>query len=210
MSVKGWLFDAYASSDKMVLWVKTDSGKCVRLTDSWSHSIYVAAENKQDLVALANNAAVQHYTKSSEFVSRYEKINDSKQSQVLKLALRDSSKASALASAIEDINFDKFRLYNVDILPAQAYFYERDLYPLAKCKVSDHNGKLSWQIDNNLKESDYDLPDFTISNLDVSLKQQGRLPRFTDKINEITLKLSNETIVIQSQTEQDALFDLMR
>src|SRR5581483_9597199 len=132
------------------------------------------------------------------------------QRQVLKLTLRDSTKATALASTIEDIDFDKYRLYNVDILPAQAYFYEHDLYTLAQCNVTENNGSLSWQINNDLKETDYELPDFTLASLDVSLKQQGRLPKFTDKINEITLKLANETIVIQSHDEQDALIDLMR
>ena len=56
--------------------------------------------------------------------------------QYCRLTLTDASKATSLANAIEDIDtHDRFRLYNVDILPAQAYFYEHDLFPLAKCKV---------------------------------------------------------------------------
>ena len=66
---------------------------------------------------------------------------------MLKLALSDSSKAVALANVIEDIDYDKYRLYNVDILPAQAYFYEHDLYTLAKCKVFEQsNSGLTWQV----------------------------------------------------------------
>lgn len=210
MTLAGWLFDAYARQDKMVFWLKNAEGKVTRLEDSWSHSIYVAADNKQGLANLARNAAVQHYAKDFEFVTKYEKITDHETRQVLKLTLRDSAKAVALANVVEDIDFDTYRLYNVDILPTQAYFYEHDLYTLAKCKVVQSNGKLTWQIDNDLKETDYDLPDFTIASLDVSLKQQGRLPKFTDTINEITLKLDNETIVIQKQSEQDALIELMR
>jgi len=207
---QGWLFDAYAQKDHMVFWVKTANGKCARLVDNWSHSIYVAADSRQDLVELANNAAVQHYAKDIEFVSKLERIKDSEQSQVLKLTLADSTKAVALANTIEDIDFEKYRLYNVDILPAQAYFYEHDLHTLAKCIVSESNGVLNWQIDNDLKDTDYDLPDFTMSSLDVSLKQQGRLPRFTDKIDTITLKLPSETIEIEHNSEQEALAELMR
>lgn len=194
----------------MVFWLKTENGKAVRLEDNWSHSIYAAADNKHELGQLLRNVAVMHYVKSAEFVSRYEKIKDNDQSQVLKLTLADSTKALALANVIEDIDYEKYRLYNVDILSPQAYFYEHDLYPLAKCKVSQDRGTLTWQVNDDLKNTDYDLPDFTIANLDVSLRQEGRLPRFTDKLASITLKLGTEVITIQRQLEQDTLYDLMR
>ena len=210
MTVSGWLFDAYAAKDKMVFWLKSENGKAVRLEDDWSHSIYVAADNKRDLNLIRDNQAVQHYAKSIDFVSRYEKIKDKEESQVLKLTLADSRNAVALANAIEDIDYERYRLYNVDILPPQAYFYEHDLYPLAKCKVTESNGKLTWRVTDDLKETDYDLPDFTIANLDVSLRQEGRLPRFTDKLDRISLKLDNEVITIQRQSEQDALYDFMQ
>jgi DNA polymerase elongation subunit (family B) len=209
LSVSGWLFDAYALKDKMILWLKTETGQAFRLEDSWSHSIYVAADNKRDLDRLASNNTIQHFAKSYEFVPRYERIKDHEKSQVLKLTLADSSKALALANVIEEIDYDKFRLYNVDILSAQAYFYEHDLYTTAKCKVEQSYDKLTWHVNNDLKETDYELPDFRIANLDVSIRQEGRLPRFTDRIDKITLKVNNEVIEIQKQSEQDALIELM-
>lgn len=209
MSISGWVFDAYALKDKMVFWLKTKNDKAVRLEDKWSHSIYVAADNKADLDRISTNEAVMHYCNATEFVSRYERIKDNDQSQVLKLTLADSTKAVALGNVIEDIDYEKYRLYNVDILPPQAYFYEHDLYPLARCKVTESNDKLVWQVTDDLKETNYELPDFTIANLTVSLKQHGRLPRFTDKIHAISLNLDDEMIAIQRQSEQDALADFM-
>lgn len=209
----GWLFDAYALKDKMVFWLKHENGKVTRLEDQWSHSVYVAADDTQDLMQLTRSETLHQYVKGFELVSRYERIADSQAKQVLKLTLFDSSKGVALANVIEDIESDKYRLYNIDILPPQAYFYEHDLYPLAKCNVvfSNNNGKLNWQVYNDLLETDYELPAFTIATLDVSLKQESRLPRFTDKINTISIKIDNETIIaIQRQSEQDSLADLMR
>jgi len=207
--VSGWLFDAYALTDKMIFWLKTSNGQAIRIEDNWSHSIYVAADKILDLKQLARNPAVQHYAKAIDFVSKYEKITDSEKSQVLKLTLADSKKAVALGNAIEDIDYEKFRLYNVDILPPQAYFYEHDLYPLAKCTAVKQDGKLSWQVSDDLKETDYELPDFSIAHFDVTLKQAGRLPKFTDKIDTITIKTHKDVITIQRQSEQDALTDLM-
>jgi hypothetical protein len=50
--VEWWLFDAYSLRDKMVFWVKQKNGNTNRLEDSWSNSIYVAADNKSDLKSI--------------------------------------------------------------------------------------------------------------------------------------------------------------
>lgn len=208
-TVSGWLFDAYALGDKMIIWLKTEKGRAIRLEDTWSHSIYVAADSRQALKKLARNAAVKHYAKECRIVAKKERAIDFATSNVLKLTLRDSAKAIALANCIEDIDFDTYRLYNVDILPPQAYFYEHDLYPLAKCTVKQHNDKLSWQFTDDLKEPDYDVPAFRIAHLGVSVNKTGLLPKYTDEIGSISIKINNESIEIQRQSERDMLADLM-
>jgi DNA polymerase, archaea type len=216
LTVSGWLFDAYHIKDRMVFWIKDENGRSInRLEDSWTPSIYVGSDSKTELEVLAENRAVQHYIKSYDFVSRHERIRDHEQSTVLQLTLANASKATSLANAIEDIDaHSRFRLYNVDILPTQAYFYEHDLFPLAKCKVDVRkDGKLEWLLDDNVRFTNYHLPEFKVVSLDVTTKQEGsRLPSFTDKIDTITIKLEdeNETIEIQEQSEEDTLSELMR
>jgi len=197
----------------MILWLKDEGGHAIRLEDHWTPSIYVGADNKADLDQLLNNPAVQHYIKSHDFVSRYERIRDYEQRTVLQLTLADSTKVVSLANTIEDIDVhDKFRLYNVDILPPPSYFYEHDLFPIAKCKANvKKNGKLEWQINDNVRHTDYQPPDFKVVSLDVTPKQEGRLPSLSDKIDTVTIKLENETIEIQGkQSEEDALLELMQ
>ncbi|TLY05036.1 MAG: hypothetical protein E6K92_02190 [Thaumarchaeota archaeon] len=212
MTISGWLFDAYPLNGKMVFWIKDEGGRSFRLEDNWTPSIYVGSESKVDLNILATNLAVQHLIKGYDFVSRYERIGDREQTRVLELGLADSSKRLPLANTIEDIDVhDKFRLYNVDILPQQNYFYEHDIFPLAQCKVDvQKEGRLGWQITDDVRFTNYRLPDFKVVNLDVSLKQEGRLPSFTDKIDTITIKTDNETIEIQERSEEDVLQELMR
>ena len=219
MTVSGWLFDAYPIKDRMVFWIKDENGHSIyRLEDSWTPSIYVGADNKTDLEILAENRAVQHYIKSYDFVSRHERIRDHEQSIVLQLILADASKAAPLANTIEDIDtHDIFRLYNIDILPAQAYLYEHDLFPLTKCNVDVRkDGKLEWGLDDNVRFTEYRLPEFKVISVDVMPKQEGRLPLFTDKIDRIIIKLENdgdedgETIEIRKESEEDALYELMR
>lgn len=218
MTVSGWLFDAYPIKDKMVFWIKDkNTHSILRLEDSWTPSIYVGSDSKTELEILAENRAVQHYIKSYDFVSRHESIRDHEQSNVLQLTLADASKIIPLANTIEDIDtHDRFRLYNVDILPAQAYFYEHDLFPLAKCKVDVRkDGKLEWRLDDNVKFTEYHLPEFKVISMDIIPKQEGRLPSFTDKIDRIMIKLENgdggdETIEIREESEEDIFYELMR
>jgi DNA polymerase, archaea type len=82
----GWLFDAYPQSDRMVFWIKQGKDdKIVRLEDnSWSHSIYVASDNKHDLASVAKDKRVSSFIKHHEFVKKYEKITDKTKSEVLK------------------------------------------------------------------------------------------------------------------------------
>jgi DNA polymerase, archaea type len=203
--------------DKMIFWIKDENNRSIRLEDAWTPSIYVGSDSKIELEVLVENKAVQHYIKHYDFVSRYERIRDHEQSTVLQLTLKDPRKATSLANAIEDIDaHDRFRLYNVDILPAQAYFYEHDLFPLAKCIVNvRRDDKLEWLLDDDdVRFTNYHLPEFKVISLDVTTKQEGRLPSFTDKIDTISIKLENEndekTIKNQEQSEEDALYELMR
>jgi hypothetical protein len=51
-SVSGWLFDIYPLEDKMIFWIKQKNGSVIRLEDNWTHSIYVAADDKTDLKSI--------------------------------------------------------------------------------------------------------------------------------------------------------------
>src|SRR6476659_6102168 len=126
----------------MIFWIKQKNGAAIRLVDNWAHSIYVASDYKSDLKSILvenkENKNILSLIKDHKFVSRYERIIDTTKSNVLKLTLLDSTKALTLARRIERLGggkFGKYRLYNVDIQPAQSYFYEHDIFPLALSEV---------------------------------------------------------------------------
>src|ERR671911_2917313 len=137
----------------MIFWIKQEKDdKIVKFEDnSWSHSIYVASDNKHNLASVAKDERVSSFLKHYEFVKKYEKIIDKTKSEVLKLTLTNSSQAQKLAKCIMlGGRFGQFHLYNVDILPAQSYFYEHDIFPLAFCQVTvssdvdDNSSRLTW------------------------------------------------------------------
>lgn len=98
--------------------------------------------------------------------------------------------------------FGQFRLYNVDVMPAQSYFYEHDIFPLAFCEVKvnstrDGGNILSWSCKDDVWALDYRLPQFKSIHLNIVTKKsyrttgEGRLPKFTDKINSISITITS-------------------
>jgi len=201
--ISGWLLDAYPLDNKMAFWIKQENGNSIRLEDNrWGHSIYVASDSNSylksivDAIMDGSNDGIAHLVKDYQFTSRYEKITDVTKSDVLKLTLADSTKALTLARKIDAIDgnheFGKYRIYDVDVLPSQSYFYEHDIFPLAFCEVVDNNNnhcsKLRWLNKDSIWSADYKIPDFKTIRLTVNLRKEGKIERYTDKIDSITIK----------------------
>jgi DNA polymerase, archaea type len=201
--ISGWLFDAYPFGNKMIFWIKQENGNTIRLEDSrWGHSVYVASDDNSYLKLIVDsierndrNDSIASLVKDYEFVFRYEKITNGTKSNVLKLTLVDSTKALTLARRIEALEsgkFGKYRLYNVDLLPAQSYFYEHDVFPLAFCEVRNNSSNLIWLNKDSTWSTNYKIPDFKTIHLTVSLRKEGKIPTYTDKIDSITIKQHTE------------------
>ena len=214
--ISGWLFDAYALNGSMIFWIKKDnSATTIRVEDkSWNHKIYVASE-KSLLKSVIENNEILSMIKEYHFISKYELITDTKKSQVLELELKDPTYSLKLAKKIEKMGrFGQSRLYNVDILPEQSYFYEHDVFPLMKCKAHVSNSTLNW-IDNedDVWSTEYELPLFNNIHLKVYPKtKEGMIPRFTDVIALVSIQkgdTSKDTIYIQG-SEIDILYQLVK
>src|SRR5919206_3955757 len=211
--ISGWLFDAYPLDNKMVFWIKQEDGSTIRLEDnSWGHSVYVASDCNSYLKSVDNtlidsnddadviNDSIASLVKNYEFVSRYESITDVTKSDVLELKLADSTKALTLARKIDgNHQFGKYRIYNVDVLPAQSYSYEHDIFPLAFCEVVDNNNhcsKLKWLNKDSIWSTNYKIPDFKTIHLTVNLRKEGKIQRCTDRIKSITIKQHKGSILM--------------
>ena len=213
--ISGWLFDAYPLNGNMIFWIKkANSATTIRVEDKrWNHKIYVASDMFL-LKSLIENNEILSMIKEYNFVSRYELITNIKKSQVLELELNDSTYSLKLAKKIERIGrFGQFRLYNVDVLPEQSYFYEHNIFPLMECKVHVSNSELNWMCEeDNVWSTEYELPQFNNVNLKIFAKvNEGKIPRFTDSIASVIVQNcdTKDTIHIQG-SEIDILYQLVK
>lgn len=200
---RGWLFDAYPKGDKMVVWLKRPDGSTACLEDDWRHAIFVGGAAPK-LKEVAKNKEIASLVRSKSLEERFQRITDKYKSAVLKLELAQSTKALPLAEKIEKID-GELQLYNVDLLPPQAYYYEKDVFTLAKCRVGTEDGRLEYSLEDSQMDTHYELPDFRIIHLDVSINKIGRLAKFDDRLASISVFSDKERIEISSQSERDML-----
>ncbi|MBI4258372.1 MAG: hypothetical protein HY619_05405 [Thaumarchaeota archaeon] len=210
MEVAGWILDVYPGfEEEMVVWIKKADGETVRLTDSWHNAIYVSADHKYDLEWLLEKKHIQSYIHSAYFVKKREHVFDYEEREVLKLVLRRAGEAEQLAKTVErSAEFGYYRIYNADLLPAQAYFIEKDLFPLAKVIAEKVGDVIRWKILDSVKEEDYELPPLRKVTLRVEVDGKP-IPKFTDPIKSITVFHDDNTVVIKDGVESEKIFKLV-
>jgi DNA polymerase-2 len=193
----GYLFDIYPLNDKIILWIKNK--KTYRLEKQWTPSLYVASNTRYKLNQLTKIPKIISLIKKYEWVNKTEKVSDLKESKVLKLTVKTSSNLKLLGKTIEELDrFGIYRLYNVDIPPAQSFMYENDLFPLGKYKISD-----TWISQSDILETDYTLPSFRKINFKVNPVAIKKIPQFTDKIKSIEIN----DVILESDSEKQIILD---
>ena len=160
----------------MVVWIKTRNGESIRLVDKWHNSIYVSADTKTALQWLAKHGRIQTFLFSSENVKRREYASDYDEREVLRLVLKRAAEAEKMAKMVEDLaSFGDYRIYNADLMPAQVYFIEKDLFTLAKVRVEKTDGDRigHWELLDRVESEDYELP--TLRRAILRNEPEGRL-----------------------------------
>jgi len=192
----------------MVVWLKLEDGQVARLVDRWSPSIFIAADDISELTIPLS--IVRDELAWTRTVSKYERITDRTRSNVVEARLKDARRALQVGERIERLGpFGSHRLYNVDVPPPQAYLYEHDLFPLACCEVTQNGDHLDWDLKDDFWGYEYSIPGLRKVELDVEIAKRGRLPRFTDRIESISLKSDAGAIEIDGKTEADKLLGLV-
>lgn len=208
--VDGWILDLYPrNKGELVVWIKHKDGHAIPLVDSWSPSIYVAANDRRELEYFVQRPNINSHIRSWSFEEKFEQVTDCTKTPVLKLTLEEAAHTLTLAKQIQRSgSFGVFRLYNVDIPAAQSYLYEKDLFPFAHVTAEKAGGKVTWCLEDSVESTDYALPRLTSITLTVQVKARTKLPQVDDPIESITVH-APEPIVIDAGSEVDKLLQLV-
>jgi DNA polymerase-2 len=212
----------------MILWIKQKEGDVKRLEYPWLPSIYFASDLKKDLSALLDDNRILSLIKGYEFEVKFEypssiSKNGKNKNEVLKLTLADSLCILNLARRIEKLStrFGRYRLYNVDISPEQAFLYEKELYPLGLYNIgrnlSNLEGSERYQIINDKNDGidsfEYVIPELKFLSFELISEKKTIANDFRDEILKIKiLVFNNDTIVkekfsIHEENELETLLE---
>ncbi|MGD0636544.1 MAG: DNA polymerase domain-containing protein, partial [Nitrososphaerales archaeon] len=178
---------------EMVAWLKKDDGGAVRLTDSWRNAVYVSS-SPEGLEQLAEWAEHQYAVFSCEYVNRRVNVFEYAKRPVLKLTLRNADHSERLAKELEMLDVKSpLHIFNADLMPAQTYFFEKELFPLARVRAEQAGASIRWKPLDSVMSEDYRIPPLRKASIRVRVDASGRIPKFSDPIEMITVT-SGETV----------------
>ncbi|HKO41568.1 MAG TPA: DNA polymerase domain-containing protein, partial [Nitrososphaeraceae archaeon] len=113
--------------------------------------------------------------------------------------------------------YKDFRLYNVDLLPEQQYFFEHDIFPLGFFEIidNDDNSDLVWNAtDDTINSTIYSLPYFEKIHIKLNFPK-GKIVKPTDELNSISIvhyddNNTSRIIDITDKSENKLLKELIK
>ena len=199
MKTQGWLFDLYPAKGGMVLWWITEAGERLRLEDPFAPAFY--AEGKpRDLRPLIRELEGKPSIAGLEFIKRWDLVSQDKV-EVLKIALADLNQYPVLPDRLF-LEHPRVHFWNCGIHLTQLYLYEKQLFPLAFCRIEHDGGVLRgvkclddpWALE-------YALPPLRV----MEMRGVGPVGRFSKRLTALEVTVEGETYDLSHGGEAELL-----
>ncbi len=195
---------------KVAVWVITETGERVRLTDRFEPCIYVSGE-QEDLERLISRLYDNRKIALLKFTQKYAQPTDTIKSQVLELTVKDCRQIRELTLEILRMgDYLRYGLYNCDIQSDHLYFFIHDLFPLAFVEIQASKLGLDYTLLDSVKRIDYVVPKLRVVRLEVSVAKSDVVSSFDDPIEKMCLKQEGkEDLIIDYGDEATKLLQLV-
>jgi len=197
----GWLLDITESDDgrSVVLWLKERRTGRVRRTAVEFRPPFLVAGTRADLSLLARRLADHPDVEAVSLGSGRPSLYDRRNRPVLSVVPGRNPARRALARNVDALGgYERFSLYDVDLLPPQLYHLAHDLYPFAP--VVGRAPEL--RATEPPETIDYVSPPLRIARLEVHLagERRGRIPPPNGRlgavrVGEVTLEGPEEELL---------------
>ena len=193
---------------EMTVWIIAENGERVKLSDKFQPKIYVSGR-MADLSKLTDHLATSESVANWRYVEKCADFMEDKRSKVLEITTMDCRRIPYFARKLLRLGgFQKFKLHNVDVPDAQAYFYERDIFPLAFVGVTVQGDRLAYWLLDSVKSVDYKIPPLRLMSIRVEIAANGTVPRFNDPIESIILEMDGNMIIINKGDESKKILKM--
>ncbi|MCI4338934.1 MAG: hypothetical protein L3J68_01195 [Thermoplasmata archaeon] len=197
----GWLLDITDSDDgrSVVLWRKERSSGRVRRTAVEFRPPFLVEGPRDDLVDLARRLEGDPAVAVVERRVLAPSLYDRRPRTVLAVTPERNPRRRALARSVDALGgFERYRLYDVDLVPPQLYHLGHALYPFAP--VMGHGAALT--ATEPAETIDYVTPPLRVARLEVHIagERRGRIPPpdghiGSVRLGDVTLEGSEEELL---------------
>jgi DNA polymerase elongation subunit (family B) len=156
-TITAWIFDAYPLGEGMALWFIDREGEKHRAWAPFAPSFFLHLSD-------ADCARAEHLARRAPMplsFARTERrdLYSNELWSVLKVNVHNAPQFRSAVSFFESF-FPHFAFFTSDLLPAQLFFYETDLFPLAYGDYElDEAGRLTgWTLNDSRERTEYELP----------------------------------------------------
>jgi len=194
----------------MTVWIIAENGERIKLMDRFQPKIYVSGRIA-DLSKLTNQLVASKSVASWRYVEKYADFMENKRSKVLEITTTDCRRVPYFARKLLRLGgYQKFRLHNVDVPDAQAYFYERDIFPLAFLGVTVQGDRLAYWLLDSVESVEYAVPPLRLMTMRVEIAADRAVPEFNDPIGSIVLECDGESVVIGEGDESEKILRMVQ
>lgn len=134
-SLSGWLFDVYPHADGVNVWVIDDDGTAFHLHDRLRPSFFVGG-TREELRRVCEWITRAGLSVRLARASHYE-LTAREFLTVLQVEVQSAAEYAHIVQRVSD-TFPDLEYYNADLTIPQFYFFERNLFPLARCQVTSN------------------------------------------------------------------------
>ncbi|MCK4884458.1 hypothetical protein KAS24_00160, partial [Candidatus Bathyarchaeota archaeon] len=209
--LRGWILDVYPSAPRqMSVWIITENGQRICLTDEFKPTIYVSGI-ESELNSLLYGVFSEGSVDSCRFVQKYASPTASEKTKVLEVTLKDYRKAYFLVRRVLQAGrYLRYRVHNCDLKPSQVYLYERDLFPLAFVEIEVEKFGLRYRLLDSVESIDYPVPPLKIIMFDLEVAKKNRLAAFNEPLEKAVLLSDGLEVVVDSGEERDKLLQIVK
>ncbi len=204
--VKGWILDLYPSAfGQMSIWIIAENGARIRLIDEFKPKVYVSAEI-EDLDELLTRFFTNRSIDSCNFVYKFANPTDIEKSKVLEFTLKDCRAIRFFVyRVLEAGGYLRCQIHNCDLHVAQAYLYDRGVFPLAFVEIEVDKHRLGYHLLDSVESVDYKIPPLRIMRLEVEIAKRGKIANLGDPLEAIVVSQSGEKAFVGSGGEKEKL-----
>jgi len=149
----------------MILWIKGEDGSLRRFEDPFRPRFY-ARGNQEDLLSLVHSLEKEGRTTGYQWTQKRE-FWSGDEVEVMEIELGNPEHYAQISKILPRWE-ERVTFYNCDIPTAQAYLYEKRLFPTGSC-IAEAEGSRVFEIHPDPSESvwmdDRDLPDLRVMEL---------------------------------------------